>query len=753
MPFRPQLKPYLRYEIISPEEVLLLSERGLFLLRGVVYPRLVPLLDGQSTVEELIQTLQGVIPPAEVFYTLGLLHRNGYIADPVPDLSAEQATFWKLLGVEPAQALMRLQEVSVNVVACSGISSVSLHDRLSSIGLQVSDNGKFLLVLTDDYLHNQLEAYNQEALRQKQPWMLVKPVGAELWIGPLFLPGETGCWACLAHRIRGSRKIDYFLREKKNIHQVPLFPLATLPSTFDTACNIAATEIAKWIVCGKNEEIEGRILSLDVLSLTKSSHLLTRRPQCQSCGTPSLVATTQLEPLTLHSRRAVFTVDGGHRVFSPEETLVGLTPHISPVTGIVKSLQSHPGAATDHSVALPYAATHNFIHTTHLDSLDWNFLQESLHSASGGKGKKAIQAQVSALSEAIERYSGIFQGDEARIRAPMKDLESTAIHPNWCMLFSKRQLIDNQDQNATDFQNDWVPTLFDEEEEVEWSPGWSLTHNERRWLPTAYCYYEYSRKHKVKFARADSNGCAAGCTKEEAILQGFLELVERDSVALWWYNRLQKPCVDLTSFQDSYYRDLQDYYKILNRDLWVLDITSDLDIPTFAAISRDYSSDSEGIIFGFGTHLDPHLALLRALTEVNQSLSSVRYDLSDGSHRAHNQSRVWLKTATLQNHSYLTSSQDLATKTQADYTPYCTDDLSIEILTCMQIAKAKGLETVVVDQTRPDASLHVVKVIVPGLRHFWPRFAPGRLYDVPVHMGWLAKSLTEDQLNPQPFFF
>jgi len=54
----------------------------------------------------------------------------------------------------------------------------------------------------------------------------------------------------------------------------------------------------------------------------------------------------------------------------------------------------------------------------------------------------------------------------------------------------------------------------------------------------------------------------------------------------------------------------------------------------------------------------------------------------------------------------------------------------------------------VLDQTRPDVGLSVVKVIVPGMRHFWARFGPGRLYDVPVMMGWVENPLTEDQLNP-----
>jgi ribosomal protein S12 methylthiotransferase accessory factor len=44
--------------------------------------------------------------------------------------------------------------------------------------------------------------------------------------------------------------------------------------------------------------------------------------------------------------------------------------------------------------------------------------------------------------------------------------------------------------------------------------------------------------------------------------------------------------------------------------------------------------------------------------------------------------------------------------------------------------------------------LPLVKVIVPGMRQFWPRFGKGRLYDVPVQIGWLKKALTENQLNP-----
>ncbi len=64
------------------------------------------------------------------------------------------------------------------------------------------------------------------------------------------------------------------------------------------------------------------------------------------------------------------------------------------------------------------------------------------------------------------------------------------------------------------------------------------------------------------------------------------------------------------------------------------------------------------------------------------------------------------------------------------------------------LARARGLETLVLDQTRADVGLRVVRVVVPGLRAHWPRWGPGRLYDVPVAAGWLERPRREDELNP-----
>jgi ribosomal protein S12 methylthiotransferase accessory factor len=75
-----------------------------------------------------------------------------------------------------------------------------------------------------------------------------------------------------------------------------------------------------------------------------------------------------------------------------------------------------------------------------------------------------------------------------------------------------------------------------------------------------------------------------------------------------------------------------------------------------------------------------------------------------------------------------------------------------DVRACQTLVERAGMEMLVLDQTRPEVGLPVAKVIVPGLRHFWARLAPGRLYDVPVQLGWLARPLAEHELNPIPMF-
>ena len=390
-------------------------------------------------------------------------------------------------------------------------------------------------------------------------------------------------------------------------------------------------------------------------------------------------------------------------------------------------------------------------------------LQGDLRNMSAGKGTTDAQAKASGLCEGLERYSGVFRGDEPRRTARRGHLGAAATDLNDCLLFSDRQYRERaKSTNTNDSPYSFVPLPFDPNAEIEWSPVWSLSRKEARYLPTAFCYYDYPQPKAHRFCIADSNGCAAGNTLEEATLQGFLELVERDSVALWWYNRVRRPGVDLDSFADPYLQELADCLATHDREMVVLDLTSDLQIPVFAAWSRRTGRESgqdaaaEQIVMGFGAHLDPKIALLRAVTEMNQMLSLLLESPIDKVYSEHLTDREtvhWLRTATAENQPYLLPAAAVPLRQASDFTLATTDDITQDVDDCRDLVERRGLEMLVLDQTRPEIGLPVVKVIVPGLRHFWTRFAPGRLYDVPVKLRLaLLTPLTETELNPIPMF-
>jgi len=308
-------------------------------------------------------------------------------------------------------------------------------------------------------------------------------------------------------------------------------------------------------------------------------------------------------------------------------------------------------------------------------------------------------------------------------------------------------------RNAQETIFNHIPVPFDVEGEIEWTPVWSLTRETVRYLPTAYCYYLYPCNCDQESCVSCSNGSAAGNCIEEAILQGVLELVERDAVSLWWYNRVRRPGVDLESFQEPYLGRLKVFLNARGRDLWALDLTSDLGIPAFVALSRRTEGSTEQIMFGFGAHLDPKVGLLRAVTELNQMLVPLIETSQDEvpTHITDRETVEWLRTAKLADQPYLVPAEG-PLRTYSTYPRCWTDDLKEDILVCKSRVEQCGLEMLVLDQTRAEIGMPVVKVLVPGLRHFWARFAPGRLYDVPVKLGWLPKPLSEEQLNPIRMF-
>jgi ribosomal protein S12 methylthiotransferase accessory factor len=727
----PKFKSHLRVELLPPDLLFVLTENGHQAFQGKFIYSLASLIDGKRTVSQIKERLKNRMTAFDVDAGLLLLEADGFIVDAQEALPLRIAAFCDSLNIDIAAARRRLKQNRVAVTATGSIQAASLISILTDFGIQVSQRGDFRVVLVDDYLQEELVEFNREAIRSGRKWMIGKPTGNIFWIGPVFRPPSTACWQCLALRLKENRRVEGFLQAQQ-ITKLVRPPSSAVSPTSVAALSLIAIEILKQVLSGPSRSADLGLITWDVREMILQRHAVLQLDHCSACK-PVSSAVNSIDHsarIVLKRRKKILNQDGGHRSSPAEATFAQYQHHISPITGIVDRII--PYESNGNGVIQSYVAGHIFVPRLEKEDI----FQRGFVQQSGGKGMSAQQARTSALCEALERYSGVFRGNEPRQTAKVLELAGVAILPNACMNFSERQYEIREKWNRTHHNHDWVPVRFNEDCKIEWTPVWSLTHQAVKYLPTAYCYYGYPMETDHQFCRADSNGNAAGNSREEAILHGFLELVERDATAIWWFNKLRRPGVDLVSFGVPYIETLRKHYRKINRDFWVLDITADFPIASFVAISNLRKSAGRQFLVGFGAHLDPVVALTRALTEMNQFLPALESGNLNG-----------VLQPAARDMDFLAPDSSAPLKRLEDFPQYKSNDFQRDISACVKMAKDRGLETLVIDQTRADVGLPVVKVIVPGMRQFWPRLGKGRLYDVPVQLGWLKKARTEIQLN------
>lgn len=770
----PGFKAHLHAEVVPGEGTYLFSERDVKVIESPQLELLAPLMDGRRDLRELLRSAPCGIAPQEIGFLLGKLaeaelidsldhHRAGA---PMPGTVASSdrsaRAFWELGGLDGSQACSRAGAGSLRLLTVDGADGSAVLAALRSAGLSVTEQpgtedhvwqestADLSVVVCPDYLAEPLADVDAAHRAAGRPWLLVRPYGADLWIGPVFQPGDetTACWHCLAHRLRAHREVEGHVQRALGRRGPLPLPAACIPASLGVGTQLIALEVAKWLA-GHRYHGQGSVLVVDSHSLRSRHHEVRRRPQCPNCGDPALVAQRLRRPVRLTSRPKAHLGGGGDRALRPVELLGRYRHLVSPVSGVIRALESDPLSPAGLHV---YRAGHNLAQGA--DSL--RGLKSGLRGQSAGKGLTPLDAEVGALCEALERYCGVFTGSEALVHDSLSGLGDAAVHPNRCQLYHERQYAGRGRWNATHSAFHYVPRPFDETAVVDWTPVWSLTGRCQRLLPTGYLYYNAPAADGRCFARADSNGCAAGSSLEDAVVQGFLELVERDAVALWWYNRTRQPAVDLAAFGEPWIAEHQARYADLHREVWALDLTSDLGIPAVAALSRRTDKPAEDIMIGLGAHFDARVALRRALTELDQMLPFVVSAGPDGTGYDCSSPEVlsWCRRATTANQPYLVADPALPARRPGDYPAHrpCPDLLG-DVAAIERLVASKGMELMVLDLTRPDIGLPVVRVIVPGLRHFWARFAAGRLYDVPVRLGRRDTPVAYEDLNPVPVFF
>jgi putative methanogenesis marker protein 1 len=212
--------------------------------------------------------------------------------------------------------------------------------------------------------------------------------------------------------------------------------------------------------------------------------------------------------------------------------------------------------------------------------------------------------------------------------------------------------------------------------------------------------------------RANTSGLASGNEPEEAIFHGLAEVIERDAWSLVEASRRMGPLIE--NIGNGLGGELMEKFRRADVAVYLRDITSDIGIPTCAAVSDDIKlRDPTLLTTGMGTHTSAGVAVLRALTEVAQSRLTQIHGAREDTTTADLRRQIgYERTKRLNKHWF----EESSSKDFSEINSYDSCDFLDDIKHMQSKLAEAGLDRVIViDLTREEIGVPVVRVIVPGL--------------------------------------
>ena len=321
----------------------------------------------------------------------------------------------------------------------------------------------------------------------------------------------------------------------------------------------------------------------------------------------------------------------------------------------------------------------------------------------GGKGITKDHAKASAMMEGFERYSAEKQDCDEVIVANINEISE------------KGDYIDPISLNLPkDFRKENLEAM-----QLEWSLAKDIISDEEFYIPTNAIYHPYLHDNNVQsLFKSNTNGLASGNVLEEAILHGMLEVIERDAWSIFELTHKNYAQIDLDSIESETVNDIIEKFESKGIKIKLMDFTADVKIPTIAASADDTVTKDAGLLtLGMGTHLDPEVAILRALTEVAQSRATQINGAREDTVRADFAREAGYERMKRINKFYFKDEEEKIKL--SDIENKSTSSITKDIEIVKNELMANDIEKILyVDLTRPELDVSVVRVIIPEMELF-----------------------------------
>lgn len=379
---------------------------------------------------------------------------------------------------------------------------------------------------------------------------------------------------------------------------------------------------------------------------------------------------------------------GAQRITSPEETWERVRPYFK-LIGITR-----------------------IANITHLDRIGIPVtlsIRPNSYSVatSSGKGTTLEAAMVSAAMESIELYCA-------------ETINLPEINLSYAQLAEQYPVISLEHLPLRE------NSLFNVNRSEQWCLGWDLVAQQEVAVPipcVSMNYHKFWYNDLASLGSFDmgSNGLASGNHFLEAVNSALYELIERDAIScqieacMQGYgipNGYQLPRVNLATIKSPLVNELLKKIEVAQLVTILFDATVDTEVPVYRAFIYDPSGRSPSS-HGYGAHLDPELAMVRALTEAAQIrailISGARDDIFFQYYTA-----LRLKGNGSDEAKSVASNPATLDASIGQSQTTSTFEGDIEII--LQKLKQVNLNQVIVfDLSPPQWDISVVRVIVPGL--------------------------------------
>lgn len=360
---------------------------------------------------------------------------------------------------------------------------------------------------------------------------------------------------------------------------------------------------------------------------------------------------------------------------------------------------------------------------THLDRIGIPVFSAIRPTAQGGgvsiyagKGAKKDQAKASAMMEGFERYSAEKQAQDetnSKIANVQEMSDEKFVHPTDLILSNEVKDLD-----------------FEKENKLEWTLAKDIFTEEDHYIPSNAIFHPYiphnpnpgkeNEKGATAIFKGNTNGLASGNVLEEAVLHGILEIIERDAWSIFELTKKNKKEIATDSIENPLINSLLEKFEKESIDIKLMDLTADIDIPTIAATADDtVLQDPALLTLGVGTHLNPEIAVLRALTEVAQSRATQIHGTREDTSRAVFMRKAGYVRMKKMNKHYFDNESDENIIDISNIKDKSTKSLKKDIEITINELKDNGIKKILFkDLTRKEIGANVVRVVIPGTENY-----------------------------------